>query len=436
MAEPERGRAFGALRHRDFRLFWIGSIIAHIGLWMDHIARAWLIYELTGSAFLVGLSGLFASIPFIAMSLYAGTLIDRVDRRKLLIRVEALNLTTAAVIAGLVVTANIEIWHLYVATVLTSLTNAFEIPARSSLLPNLVPRQDLMTALSLHSILRKGSQIVGPALAGALIAAVGVRWTFLIQVFFYSGLFVSICLVRSTNIVDPLSRTNPLRSFAEGLKYVWSDPVIGSLLLLGSTMSIFASINAMMVVFATDVFEAGPVGFGILQSASGIGAVVGSLGLAAAGDIRRKGLALISGCLVFGATMIAFAYCSSFVVGVILLGVVGLADTVLGTMQLTILQVRARGQMLGRVMSLHAISTRGISPLGSFQMGTLTSFVGVQHAVAIGGLLSFLATLGVIAAVPAVRTFTGASRRQSADGEHLAPSSALAHAAPVAEPHG
>src|SRR5438093_1776062 len=171
---PREGRAFGALRHRDFRLFWIGSIINQVGAWMQQIAQGWLVYELTGSPFLVGLAGLFQSIPFILLSLYAGTVIDRVDRRKMLIWVCILYVVSGLVLAVLIATEVIQVWHIYLAGVVNGAVGAFESPGRQALLPPLVPRGDLMTAVTLNSVQRKGAQILGPSLAGILIASFGI----------------------------------------------------------------------------------------------------------------------------------------------------------------------------------------------------------------------------------------------------------------------
>lgn len=168
---PSEGRAFGALRHRDFQIFWGGAIISHIAGWMQQVAQAWLVYELTGSALLVGLGGLFSGIPFILLSFYAGTVIDRVDRRKLLIWLELANAAVGTAMGFLVASGLIQLWQIYFIGMLHSAIGAFESPSRSALVPLLVPRADLMTAVSLQSIQRKGTQIVGPALGGMFVAA-------------------------------------------------------------------------------------------------------------------------------------------------------------------------------------------------------------------------------------------------------------------------
>ncbi|HEY3118812.1 MAG TPA: MFS transporter, partial [Chloroflexota bacterium] len=180
-----QGRAFGALRHRDFRLYWGGSVISQVGGWMQQIAQGWLVYDLTGSAFMVGLNGLAQSIPFIALSLYAGTVVDRVDRRRLLQLVCWGQLALSLILGILIATGHVQIWHIYLTSALHGLIGAFESPARQALLPYLVPRGDLMTAISLNSIQRKGSQVLGPALGGVFIASFGVAGAYFIRAGFF-----------------------------------------------------------------------------------------------------------------------------------------------------------------------------------------------------------------------------------------------------------
>src|SRR4051812_8755907 len=181
-AEPGQGRAFGALRYRDFRLLWFGAAIAHTGNWMQQVAQGWLIYELTESAFLVGLNGLLRTIPFLLMSLYAGTVADRVDRRKLLFWVEVVVLLLNAALTLIIFAGVVQVWHVYAFGIAVAMAGAFENPAQQGLLPHLVPRRDLMTAVTLNSMLRRSTQVFAPALGGLAVANLGVAMTYAIQV--------------------------------------------------------------------------------------------------------------------------------------------------------------------------------------------------------------------------------------------------------------
>lgn len=403
----EARRAFGALRHRDFRLFWGGALISHVGAWMQQVAQAWLIYDLTGSAFLVGLTGVFLSVPFITMSFYAGTVVDRVDRKRLLIWIEFLSMANVVGVGLLVWTGWIEVWHIYASNVFQALLGAFESPTRSSLLPYLVPRADLMTAISLHAVLRRGSQMVGPALGGVALAAIGVAGTYFVNAGAGFVLLCSLLLIKATNPISDRTAARPLQAIVDGLRYVRRDTVIRTLLLMEAALSLFGSFNPMMVIFAREVFEVGPQGLGLLQAASGAGTVAGSLALAAAGDVRQKGRLVILGAVIYGLAVASFAFCPWFTLALVILATAGAADIVMGAIRTTIIQFLARGEMLGRVMSLHAISTRGVGPFGGSQIGAMTEFVGVQSAVAFGALVCVGVALTVAWRAPRVRSFTG-----------------------------
>jgi MFS family permease len=405
-----QGRAFGAFRHRDFTIFWSGAVISHIAGWMQQVAQSWLVYDLTGSPLLIGVNGLFQSIPFVTVSFYAGTLIDRVDRRKLLIWLELANGLVALAVAILVAGGWIQLWHIFLSGFLHGLIGAFESPARSALLPHLVPRADLMTAVSLQSIQRKGAQIIGPAMGGFFLAGFGVAGSFFIRAASFGVVMASVALVRTTNPVSTRSREAPLRAMLDGIRYVRAEPVIGGLIVMETAISIFGSYSSMMVIFAREVFATGPEGLGLLQSAAGFGSVAGSLILATLGDVRRKGLLLLVAGVGYGLTLLAFSFTPWFALAVPMLALAGGFDIIFGAIRQTIIQYLTREEMLGRVMSLTAISQRGLGTFGGFQAGALTSALGsVQLATAIGAVVSIAVLIGVTSRVPLIRNFTGTS---------------------------
>jgi MFS family permease len=217
--------------------------------------------------------------------------------------------------------------------------------------------------------------------------------------------------MRATNPPAERTERNPLRSFAEGIGYVRTEAVIATLLLLETVLNFFGSFNPMLVVYAKDIFGVGAEGYGLLQSAGGAGTVAGSLALGAMGDVHHKGRLLIAGGVAFGLAVIGFAFCPWFHLALMLLAVAGAADIMMGATRTTIIQLLTRGDMLGRVMSLHAVSTRGIGPSGGFQTGALATVVGVPIAVATGAMICITATLLVGWKVPTVREFTGTGRR-------------------------
>jgi MFS family permease len=305
----------------------------------------------------------------------------------------------------LIITGHIEVWHIYASSVAYSIMGGFESPARQALLPHLVPRRDLMTAVSLNSIVRKGAQIVGPALGGIFVAMFDVAGAYYIHGVANFVLLGCLLAMRATNPTDDRKHGNVLESLLAGFRYVRGQPLLMALMIMESSISLFGSYNAMMVIFARDVFGTGPEGLGILQSAAGAGSLIGSFALASIGDVQHKGRLLMISGVTLGLALFGFAYSPWFIMGMVCLAIVGGSDVVFSATRTTILQIRSRQEMLGRVMSLAGVSMRGLGNLGSFQTGTLASFVGVQSAVALGAIVCLAVTVGAGIKIPLVRNF-------------------------------
>jgi MFS family permease len=413
VSSPAQGRAFGAMRHRDFQLFWSGAVVSQVAGWMQQIAQAWLVYDLTGSALLVGLNGLFTSVPFVLISFYSGTVADRVDRKRLLMWIGWANALVSLTLAVFIATGWIHLWHIYAAGLLNGALGAFENPARQALVPHLVPRADLMTAVSLTSIQRKGSQVIGPALGGIFLAAFGTAGSFFLRAATFALVALSMLLIRGSNPASSRSREPTLRAILEGLRYVRAQRMLGGLLLMDATMSLFGSYNAMMVIFAREVFDVGPAEQGLLLGAAGLGSVLASLALAAAGDVHRKGLLAMTSGLIYAVALLAFAFTPWFWLAVPLLTIVGAMDVAYGAIRQTVIQLITKDQMLGRVMSLAGITQRGLGSLSGFPAGALTTALGsVQLATAVGAGISLALLLGIGIRVPLLWRFTTAEEAE------------------------
>ena len=392
-------------------LYWVGNIISNVGGWMQNVAQAWLLYHLTGNVFLVGLNGLFHSIPFIIMCLYAGTVVDRVDRKRLLFIVEAVSTGIVVVMGTLVITEHVQVWHIYASSVCYSLMGAFESPTRQALIPHLIPRRDLMTAVSLNSIVRKGAQIIGPDQA----ASSSPRSTLAARLLHPRGRASCPAWLPASDAGDQ-SRGGahaPAGAAGDrgGFRYVRSQPILLALLLMETCMSIFGSYQAMMVVFARDVFNTGPQGLGVLQSAAGAevlsarlrSPVSATCGIRGACSSQRDHL---------GVALVAFSYCPWFILAMVFLAIAGASDIVFGATRTTIMQMRARPDMLGRVMSLPvspcaALATSGIPNRHA------GDFIGVQGAVAVGAVVCIAFTVGAAFKVPLVRNFSEPGMRRA-----------------------
>lgn len=242
------------------------------------------------------------------------------------------------------------------------------------------------------------------------MAGFGIAGAYFIHSGAYVVLLACLLLMQTTNPAAEAGETNPIRAIIEGLVYVRAETVIGTLILMEATMSIFGAYSQMMVIFAKDVFGMGPEGLGLLQSAIGAGSLVGSLTLAAVGDVHRKGRLLIASGVVYGASIVGFAFCPWFGLALVILFLSGLSDIAFGATRNTMIQLLVREEMRGRVMALSSVSMRGVGPLGGFQAGALATVVGVQWAIALGAIVVMAVTLGTSYRVPMVRRFTGAGR--------------------------
>lgn len=398
---------FGALRSPNFRLFWGGLSVDNVFSLMQSVANGWLILNLTDSPFLLGLWGLFRAVPFILCSFYAGVVVDRVDRRKLLVAAQIALAVPPLLIGWLVLSGTVQLWHLYLTSVYSGAVASFEGPARQALLPHIVPRAELTNAIALTSIIRKGAAIIGPAIGGILIAAYGVEVAFFANTGGHIAAAATLCLMSVPRFVAG-AQPSFLRSLQEGVAYARSHGLVGLFLALEIVPNLFGNFTSMMPVFARDVLEAGPQGLGFLQSAPGLGAILGSFWLAGQGDVRRKGLIALVGGVGFGLALGSFALSRVFVLSLTVLILVGILDIVTGALRNTILQLAIPDRVRGRVMSLHGIASSGTSPLGGLLAGTVGSLVGVPLAVAAGGLLCALAAGAAALRFPAARRFEGA----------------------------
>jgi MFS family permease len=383
------GRRLGALRHRDFALLWVGLVVSQVGNWMQTVASSWLLLELTDSPFLLGLQGVFMSVPFILGSFYGGALADRVDRRKLLTVTQSAQIVLAVAQGALVQTGAIAVWHIYGFAALTWAIGAVDAAGRQSLVPALVPRADLTSAVALNSIVRRGAGIFGPALGGLAVAKLDVSGAFYANALSFVPVVAALAVMRIPARLA--GRDEGLaQAVLGGLRYVRGDRVLSGLLAMEVVTGLFNGTNTLMAVFARDVLRVGPAGLGLLLSASGVGAVLGTAGLLALGTRATGGRWVMGASLLYPAVLIPFALSRDFGLSLALLVVAGLADMVTGTLRTTVLQLRVQDQFRGRVMGLHSVSTRGVSPLGGVQIGALASLVGAPLAVVAGSLVSLV----------------------------------------------
>ncbi|RIK46547.1 MAG: MFS transporter, partial [Chloroflexi bacterium] len=310
-AHTEAGSRFGqgmfsALRFRDYRLLWTGNFVTQTGQWMQQVALGWLVLDLTGSATYLGLVGFARGIPMLFMSLPAGVLADRMDRRKLLLVAQLVAAALAVILAVLVVTGLVRPWHVLVTSFLSGSAMAFVFPVRQALVPSLVPREHLANAVALNSAGQNSTRVLGPSLAGVLISAIGTAGCFFLQ----AGSLIWAAVLSARLPKRP--RSNQARTarsnVRDGLRFIASSPTLTALIGLAAIPTVLAMpFQQMLPVFATDVLRTGSTGLGLLMAASGVGALVGSLAYAAVGKVGNEGMVLIGTAGAFGLALCLFA---------------------------------------------------------------------------------------------------------------------------------
>ncbi len=394
---------FPALRHRNFRLFFLGQATSLVGTWMQSVAQGWLVLQLTNSAYYVGLVSALGSLPVLLVSLPAGVFADRSNRRRVVVVTQALALVQALVLAGLIWMRRVELWHVAAAAVCLGLVNAVDIPTRQSLIFDLVGKDDLMNAIALNSSAFNAARIIGPAIGGILIGGIGIAACFFLNGVSYVAVIAGLLAMRLPAWSPPPLAGDGLARFREGARFILGDRATRALVLNTALLSIFGfPYLVLMPVFARDILHVGAAGLGFLMASVGIGAVVAAPGVAVFGPRLPKGRLLIWGGPVFGLAVAAFALTPWVPLAVAILVVSGGAMIANNAVTNTLLQTIVPDALRGRVMGAYAFVFVGMAPLGAYQAGWLAERVGVQVAVAAGGLVCLLASLALWRLVPEV----------------------------------
>lgn len=393
MAVP-RLSPFAALRHRNFRLFYAGQTISLIGTWMQQLAQGWLVLELTNSAFWVGLVAFLGSLPILLFSLPAGVFVDRADKRRIVTVSQALLLAEAALLAVLVATGQVRAWQVAALAAFVGCVNALEIPARQSMIVELVGKEDLTNAIALNSSAFNATRIVGPAIAGLIVARVGMAWCFAINALSYLAVLVGLARTRLPPFARPAVETGGLAQLLEGVRFARADRRVLALIATTAFLSLFGfPYLVLMPVFARDVLRVGAEGLGAMSAAVGVGALASALGLAAFGPRVRRGTLVAWAGTVFGLAVAGFALMPWFPGAVVALVVTGFAMVLNNAATNTLLQDLVPDALRGRVMSLWAWVFVGFAPIGSLVVGGAAGWIGASAAVALGGLGSTLFAL-------------------------------------------
>ena len=406
MTEAARRYGFGALSHRNFRLFFIGQGTSLVGTWMQNVAEGWLILTLTNSPFYVGLTAALSSLGVLLFSLYAGVLADRVDKRRFIVYMQVAFMLEAFTIAILVWTHVIAVWQVLVLATTLGIASAFDIPMRQSFVVEMVGKDDLMNAIALNSSLFNGARVIGPAIAGVLIGALGIAWCYFLNGLSYIAVIAGLLMMRLPYNPRPARTTSAWAGFREVLVFLRGDRKLRVLMILTAILSVFGfPYIAMMPVFARDVLHRGATGYGALTSSIGIGAVIGALGVALASSrIRSRGRLMLVGGTAFGVLLILFSASRALGLSMLLLGLAGCAMIVNNSLANTMIQTAAPDYLRGRVMGFYSFVFVGMAPFGAFLFGLIAEHVGAPYTIAGGGAIVAVAVALTGLAVPELKS--------------------------------
>jgi len=390
LAPSPRPVRLGALRHRDFRLFWIGQLISQIGTWMQSVAQAWLVLELTHSPLQLGLVSALQFTPVLFLSPIGGVLSDRFAKRKVLLVSQTAMQLQAFVLAALVWSGRVQYWHVAVLAAIYGLGRAIDIPARQAYVTDLVGRSDLANAVALNSVIMNGARIVGPAVAGLLIAAFGVALAFFLNGVSFVAVLVALVAIRTDGRPD-VGRLGIREGILGALSYAAATPPVAFTLGLMVVVSLVVlNFNVIVPLVARNVLNQGANGFGLLMSSLGAGAVAGAFGVA----LFRRGQPPLAFLVVSGAMLcaglIALGLVGHFAVAAMVLALLGCCQILFTTGCNTTLQLIAPNELRGRVMGLYTVTFAGMTPFGSLLIGWIAEHQGIRMACLGGGAIGLM----------------------------------------------
>jgi MFS family permease len=403
--EPFLNRVSRALRYRNYRLFFAGQGISLIGTWLQQIALSWLVYRLTHSALWLGMVGFATQIPSFLLAPIAGVLVDRWNRHRVLVLTQTLAMVQAGVLGALVLAGHIAIWHVLVLGAFVGVVNAFDMPTRQAFVVELIEdRQDLPNAIALNSSMVNGARLVGPAVAGVLLASVGEGWCFLLN----SASYIAVIFALLSMSVQPRATGRPrqdvMAGLREGAAYVFrSEPIRALILLLALVSLVAMPYSILMPAYATQVLHGNERTLGALMAASGTGALAGALYLAARRSILGLGRVIVAGVLLFGAGLVALGLSRNAWLSLGLMLVTGAGMMVQMAASNTILQTIVEEGKRGRMMSLYTMAFMGMAPFGSLMAGALSSRIGVATTLMLGGACAAVAGVGFARQLPRLR---------------------------------
>jgi MFS family permease len=396
--------ALRAFRSRNYRLFVAGQLVSLIGTRMQSVAQSWLIYRLTGSAAFLGLIGFAGQIPIFILASFGGVMADRMNRHRVLVATQTVMMLLALTLAALTLGGAVRVWQIFVLASLLGVANAFDIPARQAFLVEMVGKDDIVNAIALSSSMMNGARIVGPAVAGIVVAAVGEGWCFLLNGMSYVAVIIALLLMKTAPRTDVHPRVSTWHSLIEGFAFAWhTRPIRALLLLLGLVSVMGMPYTVLMPIIADRTLHGGPDAYGLLMSASGTGALAGAAILTLRRHIRGLGQWIAVTAIGFGISLIAFSFSRQLWLSAVLLVPAGFCMMVEMAASNTLIQSMVPDRLRGRVMAVYSMMFMGMAPVGALLAGAIAAPIGAPKTVAIGGAVCIAGGLIFSAKLPHLR---------------------------------
>ena len=384
-------RVFTSLRHRNYRLFFWGQLISLIGTWMDKAAEGWLIYQLTGSKILLGVIAAAGTAPMLVFSFWGGSIADRLPKRSILVVTQSISMVLAFIEAFLVWSHLVQPWQIVVLAALGGCVLSFDMPARQSFVVEMASRDDLTNAISLNSTIVNGARLIGPSLAGLIIAKFGMAQCFFLDGLSFLAVIASLLMMNPLKMTVPARTGSTLRHALGGLAYVRQNRRVFTLLSLFSVVGVFGwSYSVLMPAYARDVLHVNVAGYGTLMSASGLGALIGALVTAAMGQSMPRRPAVLGGVWLFAGMLFLFSITRVFALALLFLAMAAFGMMVFFSTSNSLVQTSVPDEMRGRVMGVWALIFGGMVPIGSLEAGILARWIGTPATIAVGAVICSL----------------------------------------------
>ncbi len=365
-----------------------------------NVATLYQVYDISGSAFKLGLTGFLETLPFIIFGLYAGAVADAFDRKKLLIATISLQIVPNMVLGILTLTGTTQVWHIYALGLVGAFVEVFNWPARAAMIPRLVPQSLLMNAMVVNTMILQTSFLVGPAIGGFLIDQGGLATAYFASTLLFVPAAIAILSVKASGKIEGERRRVNFKSIIEGIEFIWIQRIILSLFLLDFAVVLVGFYRPILPIFAADVFKTGAAGLGLLYAAPSAGSLLGTTVLLMAGDVQRKGVLVIIAALFFAAGLALLGISQWFWMAVVAVLLLGFADSISVAIRRTVVQLLAPDGMLGRAASLITVFAQTTNGLGALLAGITAQYMGASNALLVGSALCFVMILGICLAIP------------------------------------